>query len=35
LLERLESIELAGVPRRSASTFVSGPKTVPIRFKMN
>jgi cytochrome P450 len=35
LLERLESIELAGTPRRSASTFVGGPKTVPIRFKMN
>jgi cytochrome P450 len=35
LLERLESIELAGAPRRSASTFVSGPKTVPIRFTMN
>jgi cytochrome P450 len=35
LLERLESIELAGVPRRSASTFVGGPKTVPIRFKMS
>jgi cytochrome P450 len=35
LLERLESIELAGVPRRSASTFVGGPKTVPIRFKIS
>jgi cytochrome P450 len=35
LLERLESVELAGVPRRSASTFVGGPKTVPIRFKMS
>jgi cytochrome P450 len=35
LLERLESIELAGTPRRSASTFVGGPKTVPIRFKIN
>jgi cytochrome P450 len=35
LLERLESIELAGEPRRSASTFVGGPKTVPIRFKMS
>jgi hypothetical protein len=31
LLERLESIELAGAPRRSASTFVGGPKTTPIR----
>jgi cytochrome P450 len=35
LLERLDSIELAGVPRRSASTFVSGPKSVPVRFKLN
>jgi cytochrome P450 len=35
LLPRLESIELAGVPRRSASTFVGGPKTVPVRFKLN
>jgi cytochrome P450 len=35
LLERLESIELAGEPRHSASTFVGGPKTVPIRFKMS
>jgi cytochrome P450 len=35
LLERLESIELAGTPCRSASTFVGGPKTVPIRFKIN
>jgi cytochrome P450 len=35
LLERLDSIELAGVPRRSASTFVSGPKNVPVRFKLS
>jgi cytochrome P450 len=35
LLERLESIELAGEPRRSASIFVSGPKTVPVRFKLS
>jgi cytochrome P450 len=35
LLERLESVELAGTPRLSSSTFVGGPKTVPIRFKMN
>jgi hypothetical protein len=35
LLPRLESIELAGVPRRSVSTVVGGPKTVPVRFKLN
>ncbi|MBV9560787.1 MAG: cytochrome P450 [Bradyrhizobium sp.] len=35
LFERLESIELAGEPRRSASTFVGGPKTVPVRFRMS
>jgi len=35
LLPRLGSIELAGVPRRSASSFVGGPKTVPVRFKLN
>jgi len=35
LLPRLESVELAGTPSYSNSTFVSGPKHVPIRFKMN
>jgi cytochrome P450 len=35
LLPRLEHVELAGPPRRSASTLVSGPKTVPIRFRMD
>jgi cytochrome P450 len=35
LLARLEHVELAGQPLRSASTFVSGPKTVPVRFRMN
>lgn len=35
LLARVEHIELAGQPRRSASTFVSGPKSVPVRFRMN
>jgi cytochrome P450 len=35
LLERLDSIELAGTPGRSASIFVSGPKTVPVRFRLN
>ena len=35
LLPRLERIEIAGRPRRSASIFIGGPKTLPIRFKMN
>jgi cytochrome P450 len=32
LIPRLESVELTGEPRRSASTFVGGPKTLPLRF---
>ena len=35
LLERLAWIEIAGRPRRSASVFVGGPKTLPVRFRMN
>jgi cytochrome P450 len=35
LFARLESIELAGEPRRSASTFVGGPKTLPVRFALS
>jgi len=35
LMTRLESVELAGTPRRSASIFVGGPKSLPIRFVMN
>jgi hypothetical protein len=35
LLGRLASIELAGRPRRSASIFIGGPKSLPVRFKMN
>jgi cytochrome P450 len=35
LLPRLHSVELAGKPSRTQANFVSGPKTVPIRFKMN
>ena len=35
LLPRLRRIELAGEPRRSASVFVGGPKTLPIRFALN
>jgi cytochrome P450 len=34
LLGRLAWIELAGRPRRSASIFIGGPKSLPIRFKM-
>jgi cytochrome P450 len=33
LLDRLDSVELAGEPKRSQSTFVGGPKTLPLRFK--
>jgi cytochrome P450 len=32
LLDRLESVELAGEPKRSQSTFVGGLKTLPLRF---
>jgi cytochrome P450 len=35
LLPKLKSIELNGTPRRSSSTFVSGPKTLPMRFTLN
>lgn len=35
LLGRLESIELAGQPQRSASAHIGGPKSVPVRFRMN
>jgi cytochrome P450 len=35
LLPRLESIELAGKPRRTVTNFVGGPKSVPVRFKMS
>ena len=35
LLARLASVEIAGAPRRSASIFIGGPKTLPIRFKMH
>jgi cytochrome P450 len=34
LLPRLKSIQLDGTPKRAASTFVSGPKTLPIRFTL-
>ena len=35
LLPRLESVELDGKPALSEANFVCGPKSVPIRFKMN
>ncbi|MCA1749864.1 MAG: cytochrome P450 [Sphingomonadales bacterium] len=34
LLDRIETIELAGEPRRSHSTFVGGLKTLPVRYRM-
>ncbi|MBL8554038.1 MAG: cytochrome P450 [Phenylobacterium sp.] len=35
LLPRLQSVELDGEPRRMEASFVCGPKSVPIRFKMH
>jgi cytochrome P450 len=35
LLPRLDSIEIDGEPRRSTSFFIGGPKSLPVRFKMN
>ena len=35
LLPRLESVELNGEPTRVQANFVSGPKSIPIKFKMN
>ena len=35
LLPRLESVELDGTPTRMQASFVCGPKSVPIRFKMH
>jgi len=34
LLPKLETVELTGEPKRSCSTFVSGPKTLPMRFTL-
>jgi cytochrome P450 len=34
LLKRLDHIELAGAPRRSQSVFVSGLKTLPVRYSL-
>jgi len=33
LLDRIDTIELAGAPKRATSTFVGGLKTLPLRFK--
>ena len=33
LLDRIETIELAGEPKRATSTFVGGLKTLPVRFR--
>ena len=35
LLPRLESFELDGTPTRTKASFVCGPKSVPIRYKMH
>jgi len=35
MLPRIKSLELNGQPRNSQATFVSGPKTLPIRFEMH
>ena len=35
LLPRLESVELVGPPKLSEANFVSGPKSVPVRYKMH
>jgi cytochrome P450 len=32
LLDRLETVALSGEPKRSQTTFVGGPKTLPLRF---
>jgi cytochrome P450 len=34
MLPRLKSIEFAGEPKLTASNFVSGPKTLPVRFEL-
>ena len=35
LFARLESVELDGQPKNMTASFVCGPKSVPIRFKMH
>lgn len=34
VLRRVDSVELAGEPKNSVSNFVCGPKSVPVRYKM-
>ncbi|MBL6852635.1 MAG: cytochrome P450, partial [Alphaproteobacteria bacterium] len=34
LLPRLHELELAGEPRRMEAAFVCGPKSVPVRYRM-
>ena len=35
IISRVSSFELAGVPQRTISNFVCGPKSVPVRFTVN
>ena len=35
LLPRLDSIELNGEPKNTEANFVSGPKTIPVRYRMH
>jgi cytochrome P450 len=35
LLDRIETLELAGKPIRAKSTFVGGLKTLPIRYRLS
>ena len=35
LFPRLQSVELDGTPKNMEAAFVCGPKSVPVRFKMN
>jgi hypothetical protein len=35
LLPRLASLELAGEPKRTVTSFVGGPKSLPVRFRMS
>jgi cytochrome P450 len=35
LLDRIETLELAGEPKRATSTFVGGLKTLPIKYTLS
>jgi cytochrome P450 len=35
IMSRISSLELSGVPQRTISNFVCGPKSVPVRFTVN